>query len=606
MKYKTEIFKFKDLRNIIKKPDYQRNFIWNNKKRESLIETVKKGLPIGSVLLSEKTDGYHLLIDGLQRISTLNDIKSRPFNYISDKEISPELIRENLIDDFDDAKNIFYAYREEAKFETINIIKNSILEVITTEAKNNTSIPIMSKMISRNLVRDVAFFDEKIIPELMVGVNVIINHFLDIINVDEITIPAIIFNGSDEELSYIFEKLNSGGVKLSKYDIFASQWRDLIINVKNDKELIETIIDKYTESSNIEGIEIDGFDAEDLKAKGELSLFEYSFALAKVISNHSDFLFNSKDISQVDSFGFNLLAAIFDIKNQEMHKLKNKIENNPIDFIDLKSKILICVDDLENTLRKWLLPLDNKKELFEFKEFQVVSFVTTLFKLRYKIEGNLLKSTINENSRKIKIFLNNVHLHYLLDNVKNEWGNAGDTKLNELVLGDVSLNRYISKPDHDLFMAAFDNWLSENNSYQVKPIKTIIKIFLNYLTKINVNPTSIKPNTKFNYDHIITQNKLLKLAPEYNNYPLSTPCNLVIIPEYDNKSKRELSYYEWEDQYTGATKLDYQILKDYMYPDRDEIRFSETKETLTFLNYNNFLKNRKNYLLKEIEKLYSK
>lgn len=606
MKYKTEVFKFKDLRTIIKKPDYQRNFIWKDKKKEGLIETVKKGLPIGSILLSEKIDGYYLLIDGLQRISTLNEIKSNPFKYISEKEISQELIKENLINNIDDAKNIFYEYRDAAKIENLKNIKNIIIEIIKRESMNDTSIPIMSKMITQYLIKDIAFFYEHNTADLMIGVDIIIKHLLNIVNVDEITIPSIIFSGTDEELSYIFEKLNSGGVKLSKYDIFAAQWRNLAINVKNDNELIETIIEKYTESSNIEGIEIDGFDEEDLKEIGELSLFEYSFALAKVISNHSDFLFNSKEISQVDSFGFNLLAAIFGIKNQDMHKLKDKIEQNRIDFIDLKTKILICIRDLEKVLERWLRSLDNKKVLFEFKEFQVVSFIATLFKLNFKIENNQILSIKKENSRIIQSFLNNIHLHYLLDNVKNEWGNAGDTKLNELVLGDVSNNRYNSKPDHDLFKTAFDNWLNENNSYQIKPVKTLTKIFLNYLVKSKVNLTSIKPNTKFNYDHIITQKKLSKFTSINSNYPLSTPCNLVIIPEYDNKSKRELSYYEWEDQHSRATKLDYQLLKDYMYPDRDEIRFSETNETLTFENYSHFLKNRKNYLLLELEKLYSK
>lgn len=52
-------------------PDYQREFVWDNKKQSRFIESVLLGVPLTPFLVSEDDDSRFEIIDGSQRIRTL-------------------------------------------------------------------------------------------------------------------------------------------------------------------------------------------------------------------------------------------------------------------------------------------------------------------------------------------------------------------------------------------------------------------------------------------------------------------------------------------------------------------------------------------------------
>jgi uncharacterized protein with ParB-like and HNH nuclease domain len=605
MKYEVKVFKFKDIDKNLIKPDFQRNFVWKEDKKLSLISTIKLGYPIGTILLSPKgnTEKF-LLIDGLQRISTLKEIKKNPFQYLSIDELTDDLIVSKLIDTEKEIRIEFNKFKEEHQLKFLETIKSTIIEEIKNGRKENLKDTKIANIISKNLIRSIPFFKNQDL-NISEGITDIIFYLRNLLDVDEVELPAIIFKGTDSELSYVFQMLNSGGVKLSKYDIFAATWQDSEILVNKESGLIDIVIEKYNNSEVNEGIEVDGFDENQIRETGILNLFEYSFALSKAISNASDFLFVSKSLSEVDSFGFNLLAAIFDLNNKNMKQLDAKIREFKIDYSQLKSYILICLKEIENALGKWVKALDQNKYYFEFKEFQVVAFITTLFKLRYKLTTNSIINIQSENNKHINNFLNNIHLNYLYDTLKNEWGNAGDSKLDELVLKDIKNSRLLHKPNKESFELIFYEWVNESNNSQIIPIKNTTKMVLNYLIKFNINTNNIKNNTKLNFEHIIPQKRLKKFVDLYPEYPISSISNLTIIPEYGNKSKKELTYYEWIEGKSDPILLDEEKLKLYLYPAKEELSFIKSKETFTYQNYIGFLKDRKNTLLNQIRKIFS-
>lgn len=53
-------------------PEYQRNFVWDNKKQSKFIESVLMGLPIPFMFGVENPDGNIEILDGAQRINTLS------------------------------------------------------------------------------------------------------------------------------------------------------------------------------------------------------------------------------------------------------------------------------------------------------------------------------------------------------------------------------------------------------------------------------------------------------------------------------------------------------------------------------------------------------
>lgn len=57
---------------LIVNPDFQRNFIWDEGRQSRLIESILLGLPLPSIYLSQFEDGTLAVVDGLQRISSIN------------------------------------------------------------------------------------------------------------------------------------------------------------------------------------------------------------------------------------------------------------------------------------------------------------------------------------------------------------------------------------------------------------------------------------------------------------------------------------------------------------------------------------------------------
>ena len=53
---------------LIVQPDFQRYFIWDEKKASRLIESAILDIPIPSIYLAEENDGREYVIDGQQRL----------------------------------------------------------------------------------------------------------------------------------------------------------------------------------------------------------------------------------------------------------------------------------------------------------------------------------------------------------------------------------------------------------------------------------------------------------------------------------------------------------------------------------------------------------
>ena len=94
-------------KGLLQVPAFQRNFVWTNEKKLDLFDSIKKGYPIGSVLLwqpyfekeefyddfsGDKLGSYHIpdrnpnsffILDGFQRLSTLIHLFVLPFQDVT-------------------------------------------------------------------------------------------------------------------------------------------------------------------------------------------------------------------------------------------------------------------------------------------------------------------------------------------------------------------------------------------------------------------------------------------------------------------------------------------------------------------------------------------
>ena len=67
----SDIVRMIEDKDIRLDPDYQRNYVWDNKKASMLIESIILNVPIPVIYVSQEEDDSWSVIDGLQRLSSL-------------------------------------------------------------------------------------------------------------------------------------------------------------------------------------------------------------------------------------------------------------------------------------------------------------------------------------------------------------------------------------------------------------------------------------------------------------------------------------------------------------------------------------------------------
>lgn len=65
--------------DLVLNPDFQRNFVWDRKKQSLLIESLMLRIPIPAFYFNEDEKGYKIVIDGLQRLTTIFEFCSNKF-----------------------------------------------------------------------------------------------------------------------------------------------------------------------------------------------------------------------------------------------------------------------------------------------------------------------------------------------------------------------------------------------------------------------------------------------------------------------------------------------------------------------------------------------
>ena len=76
-------------------PKFQRTLVWKDKQRKLLIDSIRKGMPIGAILLYKIGDNNGIteyqLIDGLQRVTTLKKYYEKPTSFYDEENLNEEL-----------------------------------------------------------------------------------------------------------------------------------------------------------------------------------------------------------------------------------------------------------------------------------------------------------------------------------------------------------------------------------------------------------------------------------------------------------------------------------------------------------------------------------
>lgn len=105
-------------------PEYQRNYIWDNKKSSLLIESIVLNVPIPVIYVSQEEDDSWTVIDGLQRLNSLYRFFQRDFK-LSGLEILSELNKSDI---------------KSLNPKAVRVLKNGLLRIIVISQDSHPEI----------------------------------------------------------------------------------------------------------------------------------------------------------------------------------------------------------------------------------------------------------------------------------------------------------------------------------------------------------------------------------------------------------------------------------------------------------------------------------
>ncbi len=591
-KYEFEHIRYDDLKKNITLPQFQRSLVWSKPQKEQFLQTVREGKPFGSILVYKHMDKYEI-IDGLQRFTTLRNYEDNPAEYI---EINCE--------NFPQISDIANIIKKLIPSIQIDLVERRIIDNIKQTLKE---ISLNDEKLIR-IIRDkiVEHYGDETISRQ--NCNLIEDYILDMakiwrtyIDFRQLKIPTIIFTGEQSELPDIFEKLNTGGTKLSRYEVFASTWNSILLKI--DKvEYLDYIEELYKKKSERTNLAISNYEEGIVKKKKVISLYELCFAFGKKIKNTCPILFSTyseTEEDQVDSIGFTSLATVLGLSLKQLATLNKYInENTNINnLMQLMDKIICSYVQIEKILKNYISTVDNKV-FTKFIEAQVLAIVGTQFKLLYIVNKDLSLSNANTSKTVKEGFKRFMPFTYLYDIIAEFWAGSGDRKLAEELEKPLTENRYTSLILPSKWENLLIEWMTNQITKKPKNVAIENKLFINFITKNSLDWSDNQ--TTYDIEHIIPKKRI---ADKNLNVAISAIGNLCLLPTSDNRRKKDETLYEFLDRVSGITYINEEKALNLHYPTRDELSFIRAGSDFNEENYETFLHGRHNYLIRKFKEI---
>lgn len=595
----------------------QRSIVWNEEKKKRLIKSIKSGFPIGSVLLYKYKDTVsgkdgnnlttYLIVDGLQRSSTILDYNRNPTSYFEKYNLDDLKINE-----------IIYILKKEVSGDALlKVNVESVKDMLSQYIKKVTGFAetegYSSFDVASYLAEQFNITSYDVIKNITNILKIMLKKIKDDADISNAEIPIIIYNGEAINLPDIFYNLNKEGTTLSKYDVYSATWsKDNLIKIKNT-DIVDNIKEKYIVLAE-EGLEVQDFDEDEEDFyKIEFSTFEYIFGLGKYITQKYS-IFSTGELGNVDSIIFNLcsLCLLGDI--QKMESLPQKIAS--IDQEKFESALNDAINIVYTSIKPFIeLNLNKKKsrnknskkdEFLYHNEYQIVSFIAKVFKAKY--DDNLdLRDDWNDNCNLIQ----NIPSYYLYDILRDHWSGTGDSKAKNYVIG----NRYEKSIAKNEWNSVLDIWFKDQlDRKETKRVSLKDKelLFLKYIYAHKLSSFDENSLKEFQLDHIISVDNLKENAKNLGEgLPISCVSNLGLIDSDINNKKKTLDIYEYVDQLTLSKKISNDEAKEliskcekYMIIEKTEFDKFHLNSKVSFKDaYTNLLKDRFVTLKEEFFKL---
>ncbi|MCU7668171.1 DUF262 domain-containing protein [Bacillus thuringiensis] len=544
---------------LIKLPTFQRNLVWTKSQKDLFIDSLKKGYPIGSLLLFEKTSTQsdepkkYLLVDGLQRTNALNEYSSKPTIFFLQEDISDDLI-DTIV-----SKTEEYTNNRIDKEKLRDYLHNWVRDKEGLEESNHFSGGDLASDIDEDWNLDL---EKKHVRELKKKITPFIEEIKKEADINNLKLPILIFRGDVNNLPEIFKRINKQGTQLNKYQIFAAVWEDGKygdIEIKN-KKIRDKIMERYEALTQQEFL-VEGYSGNEKEFHtSKFNYFEYVFGLGKLLASEEEYksLFSGSIKSDVsESIGFNLIAACLGGNVKEIDKIPLLLKN--VDLVQFESALSDSIREVRGVLKPFIEIKTNKKlskHVVYHTEMHIVAIIAKVFRSKYA--DNLI---INKEWNLIKEnLLSNIKLHYLYDIIADSWRGSGDTRVNNILKGNI-YDQDLTQKDWELKL---EEWFQSQLKESSKKRKSISKdqmLFLNYIhTHTHTIYRHMSP-IEDHIEHIIPVNKIQKAISlkKMEDAPINAISNFGLLESKVNIKKQDLTIFE----YFNKIKNDLQAITDF-------------------------------------------
>lgn len=573
----TELWTLKNIRDSLEKewkgdkkiviPMFQRGKRWNKEKKDTFIDSLRKRYPIGTLLFYktvDETQEIYTLIDGLQRGSAIKEYLSNPSKFFVLKDI--------------DDKTLETLYSLILSGGNVEAQKDKINEIISTYINSLNKYEDLEVMDLYNLLKNEfpilseksEAFSEAIKPDFK-------NLKEDYNNLSQMTIPAIVYTGEQDTLPEIFERINSKGVALTEYEIYAASWPREEFHI-NNIDIVNPILSKY-DLLNESEFKIHGYDREKKRIEKNVNAFEYTFGLSKYLQTKYyslDFYSKLKD-DETNPVAFQLLNACFNTSHsqiKDVHRIITRFKDN-IDALErgITSSIEFvetCIDPISRFKGNSRVQTG---KIFH-SQFQIMSLISFVFRTRYETADGEIKQRSDWREKK-RLLESNIWKYYVYDITTKYWGEGGTGKIHSAN----SENRYLNPLTFGQFSTAFDSYSEAGLSLkQRKQIANPSNIDYVILNTIYVNYFSAMDQlsiNKFDVEHIATKDQMKKYISRTKGegLPISHIANLCYLPEFENRSKGAKTFYQDDDYLNKANTTIELIENKYSFTSKNDLEF---------------------------------
>lgn len=550
-------------------PTYQRGIAWKKNQQENLIDSLFNHYPFGCLLLYRIKDGKYKIIDGLQRSYTVIDYYDNPLKYFNEKYIPEETITNvtRLVTDEDT--------KEDIRVKLSNMIKDYVIIKCKTmyELKNIDLSELMINIINEwNCVYDNS---ENIKSTIQNAIDYFCEKY-DFI-CENLRIPAIIFESPEDKLPEIFERINSEGSKLTKYQIYAATWSDDKVKIES-KELSDIILnvknryDSYLKDMGT----LDGYDSVKITRSKEVNIFDMVYGFGKMICRRYPDLFNYEDDAvKVESVGFNLINACLIQKSSNMRNLnltiKEYVGYDSQSISSFLSNILECINYVNNKLSRGICFKGNKLQtgytsFTLHTELQIISIIASLFIIKYMDyniddDGNVndieFRRECNSNWKKYKKskFDSNVLKKYAIDLIDSKWRGSGDSKLYNVLTNKTYYTRKIMWKEFETSLDRYFNAQKNERNERIKVANpnNADKLILNLIYSSILSAKDQIDDSGYDIEHLATKGimktKIQNFGDSEFSLPISSIGNLCLLPKEYNEKKGEKVLYQFIKYY---------------------------------------------------------